>query len=172
MTKTSTPPARRFTLDQGRALNWLRHAAAASMACDCGDEPPPGLEGPRPAGELPDIYDGWNPVAPGNESDVWHLVRCAVDAGIIGKPETQDPDSEDWDLDFAYSDDGDGGSYFFLIWVGLQLKLATGAEEMRRLGQRDATGIDAALAILDEARTSANATLDALDGYTACRAAA
>lgn len=173
MIKTSTPPTRRFTLDKGRARTWLRHAAAAatSTADPDGGEPPAGLEGPRPDGELPGIYDGWNPVDPGNESDVWHLVRCAVDAGIIGRPETHNPDSEDWDLDFAYSDDSDGGSYFFLIWVNLQLKLATRAEEMRRLGQRDATGIDAALAILDEARTSANATLDALDRYMARPAA-
>ena len=62
-----------------------------------GDEPPADLEGPRPEGELPDICDDWNPVAPGNQSVVSELVRYAVYACIIAKPGTQDPGSgEDW----------------------------------------------------------------------------
>lgn len=166
MIKTSTLPGRRFTLDEGRARTWLRHAAAVAAAGSDSGELPADLEGLRPDSELPEIYDGWNPVAPGNESDVYQLVRCAVDAGIIGRPEPRNAEAEDWDLDFAYCDDSDGGSYFFVIWVNLRLKLATRAEEMRRLGQRDATGIEAAVAILDEARASANATLDALSGYS------
>jgi hypothetical protein len=169
--------AQRFTLNEDKARNWLRHAAAAYMAGACGDEPPPDLEGPRPEGELPEIDDCWNPVDPGNESVVYQLVRCAVDAGIIGKPATPPSpggpgtgDPDDWDLDFEYSDDSDGGCYYFLIWLSYRLKLATQAVEMRKLGERDAIGVAAALAILIEAVTSANATLEALDDYATARA--
>jgi hypothetical protein len=178
VTETSTPAAQRFTLDEGKARNWLRYAAAAYMADACGEEPTDQPEGPRPEGELPEIYDDWNPVAPGNESDVYQVVRCAVDAGIIGKPATppHPGDSEasapcDWDLAFEYVDDSDGGCYYFLVWLGLRLKLATAAVEMRKLGEREATGVAAALAILTEAVASANEALDALDEYGADRIA-
>ena len=146
----------RFTLDEARARTWLRHAVAACMADLYGDEPPADL-GPRPAGELPEIGSDWNPVSPGEEDEVFQLVRRAVDSGIIGKP------AGDIDLDFEYVADSDGGYYYFLVRLGWKLKLATHAYEMRKLGRPAATGIEAALAILDEAVTSANSVLDALD---------
>jgi hypothetical protein len=137
-----------------------------------GEEPTDQPEGPRPEGELPEIYDDWNPVAPGNESDSYQVVRCAVDAGIIGKPATPPylgrtgaSAACGWDLGFEYVDDSDGGCYYFLVWLGLWLKLATPAVEMRKLGEREATGVTAALAILTEAVASANRALDALDEY-------
>ncbi len=174
----TTPSVQRFTLDEGKARNWLRHAAAAYMADEYGEEPTGILEGPRPEGELPEIYDDWNPEAPGNEGDVYQVVRCAVDAGVIGKPATPPyPGSAgasapgDWDLDFEYVDDSDGGYYNFLVWVGLRLKLATPTAEMRKLGEREAVGVAAALAILTEAVASANRALEALDEYVADRVA-
>lgn len=135
-----------FTLDKARAGNWLRHAVAAHMAETEGAEPPADLEGPKPDGELPEISDTW---------------KRAVEAGIIGKP-------EDTDIDFEYVDDSDGGYYYFLIRVGRhRLKLASTAYEMRKLGERGATGTTAALAILDEAVWSANSVLAGLETYTA-----
>jgi hypothetical protein len=178
VTQTTTPTVQRFTLDKDEARNWLSHAAAAYMADASGEEPACKPEGPRPEGELPEIYDDWNPVAPGNERHVYQVVRCAVDAGIIGKPATspypggaEGSAPSDWDLDFEYLDDSDGGCYHFLVWLGLRLKLATPTVEMRKLGERDAIGVPAALAILVEAVTSANAALDALDEYVANRVA-
>jgi hypothetical protein len=146
-------PGARFTLDEARARTWLRHAVAACMADLDGDEPPADL-GPRPAGELPEIGSDWNPVSPGQEDEVYQLVRRAVDSGIIGKP------AKGIDLDFEYVDDTDGGYYYFLVRLSWKLKLATHAYEMRKLGEPDATGIEAALAILNEAVTSANSVLD------------
>ena len=152
----------RFTLDEARARTWLRHAVAACMTDLYGDEPPADL-GPRPAGELPEIGNDWNPVSPGEEDEVFQLVRRAVDSNIIGKP------AGDIDLDFEYVADSDGGYYYFLVRLGWKLKLATHAYEMRKLGRPAATGIEAALAILDEAVTSANSVLDALDEKTAAQ---
>jgi hypothetical protein len=165
MAENRTQPARRFTLSEDQARNWLRHAAADYMANIYGEEPPADLEGPKPEGELPEIYDEWNPGAPGNESDVYQLGRGAVDAGIIGTPE-----GSALDLDSAYADDSDGGYYYFLVWLNDRVSLATLAQEIRHLGERDATGVTAALAILVEAHRSANDALDALDEYAAGRA--
>jgi hypothetical protein len=144
-------------LDKARAENWLRHAVAAYMTEVCGDQPPAGLEGTKPDGELPEITDTWNPVDAGQEDEVFLLVERAAEAGIIGKPEGTD-------IDFEYVDDGDGGYYYFLIRVGGgRLKLASCAYEMRKLGERDSAGVAAALAILDEAVCSANGVLASLE---------
>jgi hypothetical protein len=176
MTQISTPEVQRFTLDEDKAGNWLRHAAAAYMADVYGEEPTDKPKGPRPAGELPEIYDDWNQVAPGNEGDVYQVVRCAVHAGIIGKPATPPyqgragaSSADDWDLEFEFVDDSDGGCYYFVVRLGFRLKLATSAVEMYKLGERDSTGAAAALAILIEAVASANRALDALDEYVADR---
>jgi len=150
----------RFTLDQARARTWLRHAVAAWMEDQYGQEPPAGL-GPRPAGELPEIDAGWDPASPGQQDEIIQLVRRAVASGIIGRP------SEDSDLDFEYAADDDGGYYYFLVRPHRRLKLATHDREMRHVGAPGATGTEAALAILEEAVTSANSVLDDLDGHAA-----
>lgn len=168
MPETNNPPQRRFTLDEDRARNWLRHAVAAHTGT--GHAPPfNDTEPARPAGDLPEIDNDWDPRAPGTEQDVSTLVRTAVVAGIIGSPtsRTADGSVERWDLEFNYSDDLDGGGYHFTIAPRGGLKLATFFEEMRKIGEPDATGIPAAMAILAEAVTSANATLYALDDFIA-----
>jgi hypothetical protein len=172
MSDVSMRPTRRFTLDEDRARSWLRHAVAAYLASCNGDQPPIVPDGSRLVGNLPEIDGDWDPRAPGNEVDVYNVVRDAVDAGIIGTPvdETINGRAEKWDLEFIYSDDSDGGCYYFMIRLGLSLKLASLFEEMRRLGEREATGVAAAMAILTEAVTSANATLDAVDEFVAARA--
>jgi len=153
-------PGIRFTLDPDQARTWLRHAVAAYMEDMLGDEPPADL-GPRPAGELPEIHADWNPASPGQQDEIIQLVRRAVDSGIIGRP------SEDSDLDFEYAADDDGGYYYFLVRPDRRLKLATHDREMRHVGAPGATGIEAALAILEEAVTSANSVLDDLDEHAA-----
>lgn len=161
MTQSSALPAQRFTLDTARAGDWLRHAEAAYRAAAYDEEPPADLQGPKPEGELPGIDSEWNPVDPGQEDEVFLLVRRAVDAGIISAP-------ADADLDFEYVADDDGGYYCFLVRVcGGRLKLASTSYEMRKLGERDATGTAAALAILDEAVWSANSVLANLEKYAA-----
>ncbi len=69
--------------------------------------------------------------------------------------------------------DCDGGYYRFLLDLSApaRLKLASYAEEMRKLGERDATGIDAAMAVLREARCAANHLLQQLTEFIAATAA-
>jgi hypothetical protein len=154
-----TGTAQRFTLDESKAREWLERAIKArewSMSDRSGPEPAPGED-------LPDIGADWDPLEPGEESTVFALVNTAATAGVIGKPDA------DTDVDFVYVDDEDGGYYFFLVYLSWDLKLASRSVEMRKLGERDATGITAALAILDEAVSSANFALTQLDEYIAKR---
>lgn len=172
MHDTSLVPPRRFTLDPHRARTWLLHAVAAHGAPSNADEPPGDLDGPHPDGHLPELHDTWDPREPGSETDVGAMVRDAVDAGIICTPADERINGKigQWDLDFVHFDDGDGGAYCFMLRLGAHLKLATFFEDMRKLGEPHATGITAALAVLTEAVTSANATLAALDTFVAARA--
>ncbi len=145
-----TTTAQRFTLDKDAAKKWLRHAVKQH------GEPEPGQD-------LPEIDNHWNPIDPDEEIEVYQLVRRAVEQGVIGKP------GEDYDLDFVYAADDDGGSYLFIVYIGLYLKLASRQVEMRKLGERDAIGVPAAMAILDEAVAAANWALTHLDEYVSSR---
>lgn len=147
---TTTKQAARFTLDKDAAAKWLRQAVKQY------GEPDPGQD-------FPEIDNHWNPVEPDEETEVFQLVRRAVDQGIISKPD------QDTDLDFEYVEDGDGGYYHFMVYIGYRLKLAGHSYEMRKLGERDAIGVPAALAILEEAVTEANFVLNNLDEYVTSR---
>ena len=152
---TQTATAERFTLDEAKAQEWLRRSVAVYE----------GGGAPDDGEHLADFGEIWDPVGVGNEKDVYQLVRNAVYAGIIGRPDS-------YDIDFEYADDEDGGYYFFLVRVGdglNQIKLASFAHEMRKLGERDAVGAAAALAILREAVSAANGVLRNLDEYVASR---
>lgn len=149
MTTTTTAP--RFTLDEDKAREWLDKIIAANEQDDY-------------AGELlPEINGNWQAADPGNEDSVFLLVRHAVDGEIIGRP------NGNYDLDFEYVDDSDGGYYYFLIRIGYGLKLASHAYEMRKIDGRDDHGLSAALAILREAVRSANGVLSDLDEYVAAQ---
>lgn len=142
--------AQRFTLDETRAREWLARVVRACEAELHGDR-----EDPQPSGELPEISADWEPRAYEEESTVYLLVRLAGDAGIITAPDGME-------LDFRYSDDSDGGHYCFHVGVGPRVELASYIQEMRKLGDHDATGTEAALSILREAVQKANNTLDGL----------
>jgi len=105
--------------------------------------------------DLPSVGPAWNPLEePGGEDDVFLLVRAAQEAGVLSGP----PGAE---LDFEFTDDTDGGYYRFLLELArpARLKLASYAEEWRKLVTRDACGADAALEILREAEITANQML-------------
>jgi hypothetical protein len=142
--------AQRFTLDETHARQWLARAVSAYEAESRGDG-----DTLQPGEKLPEITADWEPRAYEQESTVYLLVRLAGETGIIAAPDQME-------LDFRYSDDSDGGYYCFHIGVGPRLQLASYSEEMRKLGDHDATGIDAALSILREAVQKANYTLDDL----------
>jgi hypothetical protein len=153
----------RFTLDEDKARGWLERVTAIHDA-DYRDVPlPEGIEPARDGEDMPDIGADWDPLSPGCESDIYSLVNVAATAGVIGKP------NPDTDVDFVYVDDEDGGYYFFLVYLGWDLKLATRSVEMRKLVEMGETGVTAALSILDEAVSSANWALTHLDEYVAAR---
>jgi hypothetical protein len=165
MTEQTTTP-QRFTLDETQARKWLERVTAIHDA-DYRDVPlPEGIEPARDGEDMPDIGADWDPLSPGCESDIFSLVNVAATAGIIGKP---DPDT---DVDFVYVDDEGGGYYFFVVYLGHSLKLATRSIEMRKLVDMDQTGVPAALSILDEAVKSANWALTHLDEYVTSRTSA
>jgi hypothetical protein len=140
-----------FAIDEAGARQWLDHVAAVYV----------GEAAPAHPAQTPDLGAAWKPLDPDEEPTVFRLVRYAVELGIITAPEGMD-------LDWEYMPDGDGGYYRFLVYIGDPvpwMRLASHAEEMRKLGARDATGVPAALAILQEAVTKANRTLADLDKY-------
>jgi len=147
---TMTTQTQRFTLDEAKAEAWVNRAVTQYETGETSGE------------DLPEIGKDWNPVEPDEEITVYSIVRAAVESGIISKP-------ADIDLDFEYVEDGDGGYYHFVVYVGWRVKLASHSYEMRKLGERDTTGVKAALAILDEAVREANWALDGLDEYVAAR---
>jgi len=158
-----TDTAKRFTLDESAAKAWLQRAVAIHEAWVRSEDLPEDAEPRRDGASLPEIGDDWQPLACGNETDVYNVVRDAADGGIIGRP-------ADHDLDFEYSEDDDGGSYRFIVYIGTNLALATRSTGMSKLGDGDeARGVAAALAILDEAVASANWALTHLDEYVAQR---
>jgi len=146
-----------FKLDKESARAWLTRVIAAYEAGD------------REAGgtaEMPPLGAAWNPLEADEEGTIYLLVRGAQEAGVLTAP----PGAE---VDFEYSDDCDVGYYRFLLDLSApaRLKLASYAEEMRKLGERDATGIDAAMAVLREARCAANHLLQQLTEFIAATAA-
>ncbi len=131
-----------FKLDQESARAWLTRVIAAYEAGD------------REAGgtaEMPPLGAAWNPLEADEEGTIYLLVRGAQEAGVLTAP----------------------GYYRFLLDLSApaRLKLASYAEEMRKLGERDATGIDAAMAVLREARCAANHLLQQLTEFIAATAA-
>jgi hypothetical protein len=147
-----TATTQRFTLDETRAGEWIERAVSVYDGT---------AEDDNDADELPQISNTWEPVAPGEENEVWRLVRRAVDTAVIGRPD------DSYDLDFEYVADDDGGYYYFLVRVGgpCGLKLASHAYEMRKLDGHEEAGATAALAVLREAVRSANGVLQDLDEY-------
>ena len=159
----TTPSPERFGLNRPGARIWLNRAVAVYMAAINGEEPPAALEPEADIWELPEIDRSWNPRDPDEQAEVFRLVSSAVEAGIIRTP----PDT---DLDFEPLPSNDGDDYQFQVYVGrYRLTLTSHTEAISRLGEPGATGVAAALAVLEEAVRSANGVLDDLDTYISSR---
>jgi hypothetical protein len=137
--------ADRFSLDEEKAREWLGRIVAAypNEAEDISEQ-------------APTISAGWHARSDGAERTAERLVRGAVEDGILICPDGMD-------VYFVYELDSDGGSYHFAVDIGhevtTQVSLATWGYEMRKLGDPDATGIEAALSILEEAEAFSNKAL-------------
>jgi hypothetical protein len=146
----------RFTLDEGKAAEWVARSIAAyeSGTPDGPDEP-----------LATAIYGDWSPSGDGDESyPTEDLVHQAQEAGIIAGRAGDHVE---------YEPCTDGG-YQWIVYVGLErmgapLRLASGYSELYHLGGYGAQGAAAALAVLREAVEAANIILDDLDAYVAAR---
>lgn len=144
-----------FTLDEPHAREWLTRVVVTNELGEC--SPDPQLDG-----DPPPITMTWQPRAVGEEDGTFLLVRAAQETGALRGP----PGAE---LDFEYVDDGDGGYYRYILRLAdpKPLLLASPLEEMALLGDPDAIGINAAIAILAEAMDTANQLLTDLATYIA-----
>ena len=146
----------RFILDETRALPWL---ACAIEHHESGQTPPEDEH-------LPEISEHYCPDFDDDGAETYSLIAPARDAGIITGPGGTE-------VYFDYSrSDGECG-YVWLMYVNGpgSLKLSTYYAKMRHLGDSGAdTGIQAALAVLNEAVASANELLDDLDAFVSARA--
>ena len=154
---TQTTTGQRFSLDEAKAQEWLQRAVANAnwTLYRTGSEP----EG---TDNLPEITEGWHPLSPGNEVDIFNLVQDAFSADIIVGPDS-------FAIEFEYNEDSDDGWYRYLISVGPRLTLASGTWRISMLCDDEARGPAAALAILGDAVASANTALEGLDEYVASR---
>jgi len=171
------PAPPQFTLDRAKAEAWLQASSAAAPR-----------EGSEPDGEhalarklasqmsetdasacqepyddlLAAITEDWNPAEVGQEDTVGSLVSHAVDAGIIGT-------DGGLDLFFRYYSDDNGAYYCFLAQTG-RLVLMSASDQIEHVGNPAARGIEAALAILEEAVCKGNREVAEAEQYAAARA--
>lgn len=145
----------RFTLNEREASEWLTRVVVANELGECDPDPP------TDAG-VPPVTMTWRPRDVGEEDGTFLLVRGAQETGVLHGPPGAD-------LDFEYIDDGDDGYYRYILRLNepRPLVIASHPEEMRHLGDPDAAGINAAMAILAEAQDIANRLLNELAAYIA-----
>ena len=176
---TAGEQAHQFTWDEAQARAWLEplvSAYAAHEAFWAGDGEEPAAELSRQAQKL-EIGRDWIPAFVGGEDSVAWLVRYAQDEGIISAPAVPPfPGRErglagnEWNLSVEWGSSEHSGGYWFRITAGETIRLVTGTREWRELGQPDATGVDAAVAVLAEAVRSVNEVLAGLDEYARAQA--
>lgn len=149
-----TTQSGRYVLDDNRARAWLEHAVRVYRMVEKRRDD---ME------QLPDFGVSWNPRAGRHEMDhVYLLVQYAQEAGVLTGPGR---------LELVAEDDSDGGMYRYATEVRPGLELVSPREENRRVGAPDVRGVEAALAVLREARDEANRCLDELDAYVLAAAA-
>lgn len=144
-TERLEPPEDKFVLDEDKARTWLKR-----------------LQDQVTESEAYDILiaDDWEPRwMESDDTTVYRLVSEAQEAGVIVS-------EANYELNYVFADDSDGGMYFFTvdIWDG-SLRLASQYQELRRLGDPETKGIDAAVSILNEAVSFANEMLRNLAKY-------
>ncbi|MER7877733.1 hypothetical protein ABTY63_30030 [Streptomyces solisilvae] len=145
----------RFTLHEEEAREWLTELLIAhEMGIGFGEKNPVGDVGSPPIGMA------WRPTDPGEEDGVFLLVRAAQTAHVLTAP-------DEMILDYEFIDDGDECLFRWLLDITLPapLKLATLAEPLPTLEEPDASGVEAAMAILRAAAQTANLLLQQLSDY-------
>jgi hypothetical protein len=104
----------------------------------------------------------WSPRQPGEEDAAFLLVKGAQAVRVIDKP-------KEMTITFEFVDDGNEGIYRWLLDISAPspLKLATLTEAMAVLGEPEpeGTGVEIAIAVLQEAVKQANHLIHQLSDY-------
>jgi len=154
-----------FTLNESVAREWLTKTVSYRDAEYNGGDLPEYLD-TDPELDLPeDITSAWNPKwADDNGRSTSNLIALAHKAGAITTPERLE-------VSFDWSEDSDGGYYRYLVDLtdaaGRRLRLASYAEEIRRLADDEDKGVDAAMTVVRDAVREANHQLRQLEAFTA-----
>jgi hypothetical protein len=149
MRATNHPPVPRFILNEDRARSLLGDpsAAAPRNMTTAADSPP----------RITADYNTCDSTAGAIRS----LILLAHNTGLITGP---------GEIGFDYVDDENGTGYSWMVTLGnptRPLQLISLYTDISHLGSPAARGLDAALAVLAEAATTANDILDTLGLYTA-----
>lgn len=148
-----------FTLREEEARNWLTELVVAHEI-----DTSFGETGTIQSADSPPIGMAWRPADPGEEDGAFLLVRAAQEAGLL-------TGAEGMTITFEFVDDGDEGFFRWLLDIvaPVPLRLATMSEAMAVLGEPEASGVAAAMAILREAVQAANLLVQQLSDYVAAR---
>lgn len=149
-----------FGVDDERARAWVAELIVAWELCEA---PQADVDAWNP--QAPTIDLAWEPRDPGQEEAVYLLVRAAQLAGALTTP-------DGLSVEFEYVDDGDEGSYRWLVSIfsPARLDLVSETAPIGRLGQVGALAVPAALGILREAARMANLLVEQLSDYVAATA--
>lgn len=137
--------AAQFAFDEATVREWLAHDQANIDAGGDYDV---------------DIPENWEPrLVDSEDSTIYDLVWGAGQRDIITGPGR---------IEYLYCDDSDGGMYLFTVTLeDGALRLAGMYEEARKVGAPDVVGVDAAIAVLEEAVQVGNELLSRLAEYVA-----
>ncbi|MFF4503017.1 hypothetical protein [Streptomyces sp. NPDC001401] len=149
----------RFIVHEEEARKWLTDLVVAHEI-----DMSFGEMGSERSADSPPIGMAWRPMDPGEEDSVFLLVRAAQEVGVVAG-------SEEMTITFEFIDDGDQGVFRWLLDVvaPTPLKVATMSEAMAVLGEPEASGVEAAMAILHEAVQTANLLVQQLSDHVAAR---
>ena len=139
--------AAEFEVDEASARVELARLIAAR---DSDDD-----ETPEAGDDVPGIGSTWQPGQYDQADNVRRLVRYAADNGIIVKPAGMD-------IGFVLIDDESEPHYFYSVGIGPAVTLESAWLRLRKLGNPDVTGLQAALHVLREAVAYANTALAGL----------
>jgi hypothetical protein len=131
----------RFVLDEAQARAWLTEQQVNDEDFDV------------------DIPANWEPrLLDSEDNSVYDLLWQAGERHIVTGPAP---------LEYVFADDSDGGMYWFTVSLKDGPRLASMYQEARKIGAPDVTGIDAAIAVLQEAVSLGNEVLITLEKYVA-----
>lgn len=151
----------RFAVKDDAARAWLRQVIAGTVAANPAE---------RTDYETPAIDPDWAPGRNFDDFDLPALVTAAARAGVLTGPAGAT-------VEYETIRDDDGYGYRWLVYLDhpaargevVTLRLASAYHQLERIGDPDAEGLAAAMAILREAAAFGDALLADLDAVAVAR---